>query len=238
MDEFTSLSSTFAGYVGDLDAEPVLRAIEVVCSLISWTVLASADKAGDGDGGRYQYDHYTPLNFLLTAGVLHWGFALGIVVVKRLALLDVQTTAKAELYGTGCVLGFAYTAFVAGAASSTQNHDEFGGDDSSVCHPRGHGVSHQQKSHADYFCSRVGASVAFAFFASAAAAGSLALIVLKQRSDQDGRPTDAYNPIGPPPPEADDPHTKFPGAYHISSTPMEGVGSDSIPQTKEAPVDL
>ncbi|KAJ8601800.1 hypothetical protein CTAYLR_006832 [Chrysophaeum taylorii] len=221
------IASTIASSIGDLDAEPVLRAVEVVCSLISWSVLASAHKAGYG--GLFEYDNYTPLNFLLAVGILQWGFAIGIVAVKKANLLDATTTAKCELYGTVVVCAMIYTGAVAGAASSTQNHDEFGGNDSSTCNPRGAGSSVKKK--AQFFCSRVSASVVFAFFATAAAAGSLALILVKQRgADPDARPTDAYNPIGVPPPE--------PGAYSVPSTHMEGVGSDSIPQTKDAAVDL
>lgn len=248
MEDFGAMSSSFAHYIGDLDvrydvrvssipclqAEPVLRAIETVCSLISWSLMASAKRSGYG--GIYRYDRYTPLNFLLAAGILHWGFAMSVYFLKRSSLFDISSAAKFELYGTVGMLLFIYTAAVAGAASSTQNHDQFGDDDSSLCDPR---KTHQsQRYKAEYFCSYVDASVVFAFFSTAAAAGSLAIIIVKQRNDQDGFATDAYNPIGASPPDGDSVVPNYPGAYNVTSIPMEGVGSDSVPQTKDAAVDL
>lgn len=237
MDDLVALSSQLASVIGDLDAEPVLRGVEVVCSMISWAVLSSAHR--DGYGGVYQYDHYTPLNFLLTAGILHWGFVLGIVLVKHSTLLEQDLLEKCELYGTGAMLGFAYTASIAGAASSTQNHDQFDGK-YSTCSPR------HQKRIAYYFCSRVGVSVAFSFFATAAAAGSLALVVAKQRSRRDTSPSStpgAYNPIDG---VIDDDgvdemslSSKYPAATTVSpayGVPMDAVGSDSSQQ--HSPDDL
>lgn len=214
--------------IGDLDAQPVVRFVEIVCSMISWSVLASAHRGGFH--GLYEYDRYTPLNFLLMCAILQWAFAIGIVVAKQMRIIEAGLAHKCELYGTAITLAMIYTGAVAGAASSTQLHDEFY-DDSSTCKPRD--VSSRIKNKADYFCSRVAAAVAFAFFATAANAGSLALVVIKNKQANSEHPaTDAYSPIGGP----DVPVA--PGAYHVNGPTMEGVGSDDVSHTKDAAVDL
>lgn len=162
---------------------------------------------------------------------------MSVYFIKRSSLFDVTSAAKFELYGTIGMLLFIYTAAVAGAASSTQNHDQFGDDDGSRCRPRDR-HDHDEKDKAESFCSYVDASVVFAFFSTAAAAGSLAIVLVKKRNDQDGFATDDYNPISATPPGGDGVVPNYPGAYSVTSIPMEGVGSDSVPQTKDAAVDL
>lgn len=190
---------------GDLEAEPTLRFAEFSASLLSWALLAAAHRGKYS--GMYEYGNYTPLNFLLTMALLENIFVIVVVAVKRARLLERSLFDRFELVGSVATTFGVCCGFVAGAASSTQLHDEFG--DSSICSPR-YG-SHTEKAKADYFCSRVDAAVAFAFFASVAAGLSLYL-VLKARGfhggfrpstadgadDEeglDGRP-DAYNPIG------------------------------------------
>lgn len=220
--EFWGQASTA---IGDMDAQPVVRFVEFVCSMIAWSVLASAHRGGVH--GLYEYDRYTPLNFLLMCSILQWAFVIGIVVAKHTRVLEAGLARKCELYGTAVTFALIYTGAVAGAASSTQLHDEFY-DDSSTCKPR-HASSHI-KDKADYFCSRVAAAVAFAFFATAANAGSLALIVIKNKQENEHPATDAYSPIGAPAQE--------PGAYHVHGSTMEGVGSDDVHHSKDAAVDL
>ncbi|KAH8074289.1 hypothetical protein JL721_1841 [Aureococcus anophagefferens] len=131
------------------------------------TLMASAYR-GNYDG-LYEYSNYTPLNFLLATALLQSLFVVAVVVAKRLAAEQAALVDRVELFGTQGVFVGIVLGFVAGAASSTQLHDEFGG--SSVCEP--HGVSHGQKDKAADFCGHVDAAVAFAFFAAAAAGGSL-----------------------------------------------------------------
>lgn len=234
MEDLKALSSQVASVIGDLDAEPVLRGLEVICSMISWTVLSSAHR--DGYDGLYQYDHYTPLNFLLTAGILHWGYAIGIFLVKHSTLLEQDLLEKCEFYGTAATVAFGYTAFIAGASCSTQLHDEF--DGASICSPR-----HRQRI-AYSFCSRVGASVAFSFFATLAAAASFALVFARQRTrwqaTSSSSSPDSYNPIGS---LGDDDEVSLPSSYPETppvayGVPMEGVGSSDQQQPIDAAVDL
>ena len=226
----TEIYEAVKNTAADLEAEPVLRFAELAASLLSWTLMASAYR-GNYDG-LYEYSNYTPLNFLLATALLQSLFVVAVVAARRLAAEQAALVDRVELFGTQGVFVGIVLGFVAGAASSTQLHDEFGG--SSVCEP--HGVSHGQKDKAADFCGHVDAAVAFAFFAAAAAGGSL-YVVLKSRglhggfrpeTDPEDVAPNSYNPIG-----RQDGRTFEP--FH-GGTAMEGVGPGDVKH--DAAVDL
>ena len=214
----------------DLEAEPVLRFAEFAASLLSWAIMSAARRGGYD--GVYEYDNYTPLTFLMAMGILQLLFVVGVVAATRAQVLEAPLLDKVELFGSlGCCAA-APLGFVAGAAASTVLHDEFGG--ASICAPQGGGRN--QKDKAAYFCGRVDASVAFAFFAAVAAVASTYL-VLKQRglhggfrpeSDPDDVAPNSYNPIG-----RQDGRTFEP--FH-GGPAMEGVGHTDVKH--DAAVDL
>lgn len=220
--------------------EVLLRGLEVLCSFICWTVLASAHRSKYG--GRYEYDNYTPLNFLLAGAILHWGFSLGICILKRTNIFEAPLVESLEFFGSIATFIFSYTAAVAGAASSTQNHDEFA--DASICRPNS--SSTNQKNKAAFFCAHVSAAVVFAFFTSAASAGSLYFLFAKRPQAQQTKSASAYNPIGgvdddrddvvPIPQDNDDAYANF---HSPTTIPMEAISShDHRPQDDDAAMDL
>lgn len=228
-EEFQKVSSFFM----EMNAEPVARFAEFVSSLLSWTLVASAHRAKFG--GIFEYDSYTSLNFLLACGIVTWVFSMGVVAARQLTLLEPLAQAKLELRGSAFVAFWMLTGAVAGAASSTLLHDEFGAFDSSVCHPRPH-ASSSETNKAQYFCSRVDAGVAFAFFAAVASLASLTLVFRKQTSamsSSDDSHRDAYNPIG----TADDDSGRTFAPFH-GGKPMGSVGSDDAGAHHDAAVDL
>lgn len=235
----TEIAQAVTKAAGDLEAEPTLRFAEFGASLLSWTLMAAAHRGKYS--GMYEYDNYTPLNFLLTMALLQCLFVACVVAARRAAVVERALFDRVELYGSALTTLGILCGFVAGAASSTQLHDEFG--DSSVCAPRD--GSHTQKAKADFFCGRVDASVAFAFFAALAAVLSLYLVLKARgfavRADAaDGAGADgdvegdfagagrAYNPIG-----RDDGRTFEPA---FGGGAMEGVGPGDVKH--DAAVDL
>jgi len=215
------------------------RAAEGACCFLSWTLLASAHR--HKYSGLYEADNYTPLNFMLATTVFDFCFVVALVVAQRARLGEPRAVAKAELIGSAATFFLLVLGFVAGAASSTQLHDEFGG--ASVCSPSG--GTHQQKRKADYFCPHVDAAVSFACFAAVASGGSL-FLVLRARgvrvpslpnddargcSDEEEAFSASYDNV------LRDPDGRtFEPAQFASASPMEGLGASDV-KPQEAAID-
>ena len=72
---------------------------------------------------------------MLATTVFDFCFVVALVGAQRARLGEPRAVAKAELIGSAATFFLLVLGFVAGAASSTQLHDEFGG--ASVCSPSG-----------------------------------------------------------------------------------------------------
>ena len=137
------------GILGDVDLGLLLRGLEFGFALIAWTVMSAAHRSGNA--GYFEYDNYTPLNFVLAVGIIHWGYIISLVALRLSRSLDPPSLDKFELYGTGLTAAMGLIAAVAGSASSTQLHDKFGSYATSVCKPKPH-FSSGDKAKARYFC--------------------------------------------------------------------------------------
>ncbi|KAJ1448512.1 hypothetical protein M885DRAFT_590852 [Pelagophyceae sp. CCMP2097] len=241
------LSERAQGVLGEMDWPVVFRGVEFGFSLLTWTIIASASQPKYG--GYFQYDNYTPLNFLLAVAILQWLYIIVLKVVFHSKSLDPESYAKLELWGTAFCAATMYTGAIAGAASATQLHDQFGSYDTSVCIPRPN-ASSGEKDKAKFFCRHVDSACVFAFFSAIAAASSLRAVVQARKGDgagDGGAHSSAYNPIG-----ADSPTIHgdaFAGNFAAGNfsggngpnfhggAKMEGMGSDRHMEDNSA-VDL